>query len=109
MRTRSPQPDVLLFGGDGAGKAVEYLLGVTAWLHRDDAQLVLLIHPHKEGLLVVVKDTTPLGPVAYEQVQGVEREELTGWPLGLLKLLLTTTCTMSLVRVNRWRGFYSVI
>merc|ERR1719356_1238490 len=55
--------DGLLDGLDTAGKAGEDSLDVAALLHGDDTGLVLLIDPEKEGLGVVVEDSTTLGPV----------------------------------------------
>jgi len=40
------------------------LTEVTAHLHGDDAEVVLLIDPHEESLVVVVVDTAAAGPVA---------------------------------------------
>ena len=37
---------------------------VTALLHGDDPELVLLVDPDEEGLGVVVEDAAALGPVA---------------------------------------------
>jgi hypothetical protein len=39
---------------------------VSTWLHRDDTELIFLINPHKESLVVVVEDTSALGPLAVE-------------------------------------------
>jgi len=55
--------DGLLDGLDAAGKAGEDSLDVAALLHGDDTGLVLLIDPEKEGLGVIVEDSTTLGPV----------------------------------------------
>ena len=41
-----------------------HLAHVPALLHADDAQVVLLAHPHQERLLRVVEDASPRGPVA---------------------------------------------
>jgi hypothetical protein len=35
---------------------------VSAWLHGDDSELILLINPHKEGLGIIVEDTSAFGP-----------------------------------------------
>merc|ERR1719507_1603573 len=51
-------------GLDAAGQALEHTLDVTALLHGDDPELVLLVDPHEEGLLGVVEDAAALGPVA---------------------------------------------
>jgi len=32
-------------------------------LHRDDTELIFFVNPHKESFVVVVEDTTSLGPV----------------------------------------------
>ena len=50
----------------GAAEALEDATDVSARLHRDDAELVLLVHPHEEGLVVVVENTSVLGPVTVE-------------------------------------------
>merc|ERR1719356_1046486 len=55
--------DGLLDGLDTAGKAGEDSLDVAALLHGDDTGLVLLVDPEKEGLGVIVEDSTTLGPV----------------------------------------------
>jgi len=47
---------------DTAGKTVEDTLDITALLHGDDTELILLIDPDEEGLGRVVEDTTTLGP-----------------------------------------------
>lgn len=43
---------------------LEDLLHVASLLHGNDTQMILLIHPHKEGLVVVVPDSSCVGPVA---------------------------------------------
>ena len=52
--------------GRGGGESSEDLADVGASLHGDDSQLILLVHPNEEGLVVVVEDTTSLRPVALE-------------------------------------------
>ena len=37
---------------------------VSTLLHGDDSQLILLIDPDEEGLLVVVEDASAFGPVS---------------------------------------------
>lgn len=46
------------------GEAAEDLAEITAHLHGDDAEVILLVDPDKEGLVVVVVDATAGGPVA---------------------------------------------
>ena len=48
------------------GEALENSADVSAWLHRDNAQLVLLVDPDQEGLGIVVEDASTLGPVTVE-------------------------------------------
>ena len=48
---------------DSPGKSLKDALHISALLHGDDPQLVLLVHPHEEGLLLVVVDAPALGPV----------------------------------------------
>jgi len=37
---------------------------VSSILHGNDSQLVFLIHPHKESLLIVVEDASSLRPIS---------------------------------------------
>merc|ERR1712198_47467 len=46
---------------DSTGKTGEDSLDVSSLLHGDDTGLILLIDPHKEGLGVIVEDSTTLG------------------------------------------------
>ena len=46
------------------GETLEDTLDITALLHGNDTELILLIDPDKEGLVVVVENTTAFGPVA---------------------------------------------
>jgi len=50
-------------GLDATGKTLKDTLDVSSLLHGDDSHLIFLIDPQKEGLGVVVEDTTALGPV----------------------------------------------
>merc|ERR1712038_252975 len=49
---------------DTSGETTEDSLDIATLLHGDDAELILLVDPDKEGLGIVVVDTTALGPVA---------------------------------------------
>jgi hypothetical protein len=51
---------------DGAAKSLEDCADVGTGLHGDDSQLVLLIYPDEEGLVVVVENASVVGPVAVE-------------------------------------------
>jgi len=55
---------------DSTGKTSEDSLDVSSLLHGDDTGLILLIDPHKEGLGVIVEDSTALGPVTLHTSNG---------------------------------------
>merc|ERR1719419_2243342 len=46
-----------------SAEASEDLLHVASLLHGDDTQVILLVHPDQEGLVVVVPDASGVGPV----------------------------------------------
>ena len=52
--------------GGGTGKTVENLFDVGTWLHGDDSELIFLIDPDKESLLVVVEDSSAFWPVTVQ-------------------------------------------
>ena len=54
----------LLDSGGGSGKSFENFSDVRSRLHGDDSELILFVNPHKEGLVVVVEDTSSLRPVS---------------------------------------------
>ena len=54
-----------------SAESLEDGLDVSSWLHRDDSQLILLVDPDEEGLLVVVEDASAFWPVSVE-VAGIE-------------------------------------
>jgi len=71
------------------GKSRENGSDVSTLLHRDDSKLVLFIDPDEEGFLVVVEDTSSLGPVSVkatclEESVSFFEEEVIGNKLGLL-------------------------
>jgi hypothetical protein len=45
---------------DRAAQAAEHFDRVITRLHRDDAHLVLLVHPHQERLASIVEDAAAL-------------------------------------------------
>jgi len=55
--------DRVLDSLDTLGKPGEDLLHVSSLLHGDDAELILLVDPDEESLLLVVEDATTLRPV----------------------------------------------
>jgi hypothetical protein len=56
----------LLNSVGGTGESVENSTDVSTVLHGDDSKLILLINPNKEGLGIVVEDTSAIGPVSVE-------------------------------------------
>jgi hypothetical protein len=50
---------------DTSAEPLEDSLDVTSHLHGDDTELILFIDPDKEGLGVIVVDTTALGPITF--------------------------------------------
>lgn len=76
-RPQMPRPDL----GEAVAEAGEHLLHVAPLLHGDDPQVVLLIHPHQEGLVVIVPGgrgtVKPLPPTL---VSGHSRKKSIGGP-----------------------------
>jgi len=76
--------------GKTLAETLEDTLDITALLHGDDAEMILLVDPDKEGLGVVVPDTAAVGPVAghagagEEGRDGLVEEEVIGDQLILL-------------------------
>ncbi|GMT05175.1 hypothetical protein PENTCL1PPCAC_27349, partial [Pristionchus entomophagus] len=60
----SEEGSLCLDGLDSLDETLEHLQDVSSVLHGDDAEMVLLIAPHEEGLVLVVEDSATLGPVA---------------------------------------------
>ncbi|GMR41529.1 hypothetical protein PMAYCL1PPCAC_11724, partial [Pristionchus mayeri] len=60
----SQEGRLLLDGLDSLDETGQHLSDVSSILHRDDTEMVLLVHPHQEGLRLVVVDTTTIGPEA---------------------------------------------
>jgi len=54
----------LLDGGSGVAESLEDGVDVVTLLHGDDSGVILLVEPDKEVLVLVVEDTTGVGPVA---------------------------------------------
>ena len=55
---------------DTQGKTLKDTLDITALLHGNDTELILLIDPDQEGLGGIVEDTTTLGPVTLHTSNG---------------------------------------
>jgi hypothetical protein len=51
--------------GDTSAEPLKDSLDITSLLHGDDTELILLIDPDKEGLGIIVEDTTAFGPVTF--------------------------------------------
>ncbi len=53
----------LLDGAGSSAESVEDGVDVGTGLHGDDTELIRFVNPDKEGFVVVVEDTTTVGPV----------------------------------------------
>merc|ERR1719466_487637 len=62
--------DRVLNSLDTLGKPGEDLLHISSLLHGDDAELILLVDPDEESLLLVVEDATSLRPVTLHTSNG---------------------------------------
>merc|ERR1719490_210391 len=62
--------DRVLDSLDTLGKPGEDLLHISSLLHGDDAELILLVDPDEESLLLVVEDATTLRPVTLHTSNG---------------------------------------
>jgi hypothetical protein len=69
-------------------KALENLEKGGALLHRNDAEMVFLVYPHEEGLVLVVVNTTVLGPVAVQVASFEEAVSLLEQEMVFNELLL---------------------
>jgi len=70
--------DGVLDSLDASGETLEDTLDVTALLHGNDTELILLVDPDKESFVLVVENTTALGPVTLHTSDlqvGVTRHE----------------------------------
>ena len=47
---------------DGIAQTLKHRLDVASLFHADDSEVVLFVHPHQERFLVVVEDSSTLGP-----------------------------------------------
>jgi hypothetical protein len=47
-----------------SAKSVKHGLDVSALLHRYDSELILLIDPYQESLVLIVEDASSVGPVS---------------------------------------------
>jgi len=82
---------------DSTGKTSEDSLDVSSLFHGDDTGLILLIDPHKEGLGVIVEDSTTLGPVTLHTSNSqvtVSRDEE--------EMVINKLLTDSLVHASEW-------
>jgi len=61
--------------GKTLAETLEDTLDITALLHGDDAEMILLVDPDQEGLGVVVPDTASIGPVTGHTGAGEERRD----------------------------------
>jgi len=55
---------------DTLGKSFKDSSDISTLLHGDDTELIFLVDPDEEGLLVIVEDTTTFGPVTFHTSNG---------------------------------------
>ena len=53
-----------LDGSHTSNPSIEHLNDVSSFLHRDHSHVVFLVYPDQEALLVVMEDTSGIGPVS---------------------------------------------
>lgn len=70
-------------------EAVEDIENIGAWLHRDDAELILFVNPDEESLIVVVEDATTAWPVTVETTCFEEAVSLLKQKVIINQLLLS--------------------
>jgi len=49
-----------------SAKSIEDSLNISTRLHRNDSELIFLVDPDKESLILVVEDASAVGPVSVE-------------------------------------------
>jgi len=105
----------LLNLSSGLGESLNDLLDVVALLHRHNSHLIFLVDPDEKVLVVVVVDTSGVGPVAAaagrEKKSGVGLlEEVSGHSEGLLFFVGHTVGHGSVrSRASKWKVFTSEI
>ena len=52
----------------------ENLFHVAALLHRNDAQVVFLVHPDKEVFVLIVPNTTGVGPITSLKMSEIDSQ-----------------------------------
>jgi len=52
--------------GSSSAESIEDCLNICSRLHGNDSQLVFLVDPNQEGLIVVVEDASAIGPVSIQ-------------------------------------------
>ena len=90
--------DLLNLGGS-TGKSIEDSSNVGSLLHGDDSELILFVNPDKEGLVVVVEDSSARWPVTVESASLKEAVSL-----PKIKLPVNTLKSSLKIRQN-WSKF----
>ena len=57
---------LLLDVSAGSAESVKDGVEVSTLLHGDDSELILFVNPHKEGLIIIVENTSAIGPISVE-------------------------------------------
>ena len=77
----------LLNLSSGDRESLENLENVRSLLHGNDSELILLVNPHEESLLLVVEDTSARWPVSVQVGGG---EESVSLPVVKKKIVMST-------------------
>lgn len=89
----------LLNSVGSTGESVEDGVDVSTVLHGDDSELILFVNPNKEGLVVVMEDTSTRRPVSVEVTGLKETVSFLEEEMVINKLLLSS-CVHAFKRVE---------
>ena len=81
----------LLNSVGSTGESVEDGVDVSTVLHGDDSELILFVNPNKEGLVVVMEDTSTRRPVSVEVTGLKETVSFLEEEMVINKLLLSSS------------------
>ena len=56
----------LLDVGSSSAQSVKDGVQISTLLHGNNSELIFFVNPHKEGLLIIVEDTSAMGPVSIQ-------------------------------------------
>ena len=74
------------------GKAGKHSSDISSILHRNDSKLIFFIDPHKEGLVIVMEDSSSSWPISIESTGFEEPISFLEQEMILNQLLLVLRC-----------------